>query len=172
MGIWELHEIDICGPVNSPLRTNDCRMRGISSLSMAGTSQTHLYSLEGEKMNMAVHYPFLLCLPAGDTKELPSLRPWSLRQALCRVKEPGVAEAPKSRCQNGEPQAAGTIAGTDFFLSFVLVPSTYTDSGGVEDSLAQPCFPQPRRQYANSTEFQKPGADRLFAEPGDLKSCT
>ena len=79
-------------------------------------------------------------MPAGDTKELPSFRPWSLRQALCRVKEPGVAEAPKSQCQNGEPQAAGTIVGTDFFLSFVLVQSTYTDSGGVEDSLAPTLF--------------------------------
>lgn len=110
-------------------------------------------------------------MPAGDTKALRSLRPWSLGQVLYRVKEPAVAEAPKRQCQNGEPQAAETVVGTDLF-PFTLCRFSPHTLGEWRTVWRQPGFPLPHRQYANSAEFQKPGADRLFAEPGNLKSCT
>lgn len=60
-------------------------------------------------------------------------------------------------------QAAGTVVGTDLFLS--RAGSVHT-LGEWRTVWRQPGFPLPHRQYANSAEFQKPGADRLFAEPG------
>lgn len=58
-------------------------------------------------------------------------------------------------------------------VSFHFVPVQSTNTLGEWRTVwRQPGFPLPHRQYANSAEFQKPGADRLFAEPGNLKSCT
>lgn len=66
LGIWELYEIDICGLVDrAPLRHKRLQNEGTGSLSVAGTSQTHLYSLEGENMNMARSLPISPLLACG-----------------------------------------------------------------------------------------------------------